>query len=197
MVLTVTFGARLVAAQGQLNVHQLMVTVVGCNIAWGVIDAVFFVFGNQFHRSQRARFYRALKTARNEAEALAAIEEEYDLEDEPLASRFEDRARLYQSMLAVSAHAAPARARLRMRDFSSALVVFVLVSAAALPGLIPFLLFEDSDLVLHLSNLVMILLLFVVGYWWGHYTDTRPWRVGLIVMLLGLSLVLVAIALGG
>src|SRR5882724_2018491 len=76
MVLTVTFGARLVAAQGQLNVHQLMVTVVGCNIAWGVIDAVFFVFGNLFHRSQRARFYRALKTARNEAEALAAIEEE-------------------------------------------------------------------------------------------------------------------------
>jgi hypothetical protein len=48
-----------------------------------------------------------------------------------------------------------------------------------------------------LSSLVLILLLFLVGYWWGHYTDGRPWRLGLTVMLLGISMVLVAVALGG
>ena len=54
-----------------------------------------------------------------------------------------------------------------------------------------------AELALRVSNLVLILLLFVVGYWWAHYTDARPWRVGLSVMLLGLGMVLVAVALGG
>ena len=74
--------------------------VVGCNIAWGVIDAVLLVLGNLFYRRQRARFFRELRSARSEAAALAAIQEEFGLEEEPLAVPPEDRARLYQSILA-------------------------------------------------------------------------------------------------
>ena len=197
MVLTFTIGARLLAASEGIDTTELVVGAVGCNIAWGVIDAVLFVLASLFYRSQRARFYRALRGARNEAEALAIVQEEFALADEPLAILPEDRTRLYQSILALSARAAPARARLKRRDFSAALVVFVLVSATAAPGVIPFLLLEDSDLALRLSNFVLVLLLFVAGYWWAHYTDARPWRVGLTVMLLGLSMVLIAVALGG
>lgn len=196
MVLTFTVGAGLLTAN-ELDTNELVVAAIGCNIAWGVIDAVLFVLGNLFYRSQRARFYRALRGARNESEALAAVQEEFGLENEPLAILPEDRARLYESILTLSAHAAPARARLLRRDFSSALVVFALVSVTALPGVIPFLLLEDSYLALRLSNLVLILLLFLVGYWWGHYTDARPWRVGATVMVLGISMVFVAVALGG
>jgi VIT1/CCC1 family predicted Fe2+/Mn2+ transporter len=143
------------------------------------------------------RFYRSLKSARNEAEALAAVQDEFGLEDEPLAILPEDRARLYQAILTLSAHAAPARARLMRRDFSSAVAVVLLVSATALPGVIPFLLLKDSDLALRLSNTVLILLLFLGGYRWGYYTDVRPWRVGLAVMFLGVAMVLVSVALGG
>ncbi|HUL08220.1 MAG TPA: VIT1/CCC1 transporter family protein [Candidatus Acidoferrum sp.] len=82
------------------------------------------------------------------------------------------------------------------QDFSAALVAFLLVSAAALPGVIPFLLLSDSNLALRVSNTVLILLLFF-GYGWGHYTDARPWRVGLTVMVLGIAMVLIAVVLGG
>ena len=197
MVLSFTVGARLLAAEGGFDTTELVVGAVGCNVAWGAIDAVLFVLGTLFHRSRRARFYRALRSARNEAEAISIVQDEFGLEDEPIAIRDEDRTRLYVSILALSAHAAPARARLLRRDFATALVVFVLVSLTALPGIIPFLLLSDSDLALRVSNSVLILLLFLVGYWWAHYTDSRPWRVGLTVMLLGLSMVLVAVALGG
>jgi VIT1/CCC1 family predicted Fe2+/Mn2+ transporter len=197
MVLSFTVGARLLATEEGFDTTELVVGAVGCNIAWGVIDGVLFVLGNLFHRSQRARFYRSLRSAPNEAEALAAVREEFGLEDEPLAIRPEDRARLYEAILTLSAHAAPARARLLRRDFSSALTVFLLVSTAALPGVIPFLLLEDSDLALRVSNAVLILLLFLGGYRWGYYTDARPWRVGLTVMFLGVAMVLVAVALGG
>jgi len=197
MALTVTLGARLAAASDPLNVHQLVVTIAGCNIAWGVIDAVFFVLGGLFHRSQRARFYRTLKSSSSEVEALAALEEEFGLEDEPLAVGVEDRATLYRAMLAITTRAAPSRAHLQPRDFLSAFAVFLLVSAAALPAVLPFLLIEDPDLALHVSNALQVLLLFLAGYWWGRYTDASPWRVGLTVMLMGVAMVSVAVALGG
>ena len=107
-------------------------------------------------------------SARDETDALAALEAEFALEDEPLEFRPDDRARLYKSLLALSAHATPARPRLRPRDFVAAFIVFVLVSATALPGAIPLLLFQDSNLALHVSNWLLILLLFFAGYWWGH-----------------------------
>ena len=197
MVLSFTVGARLLSGEERFDTTELVVGAVGCNIAWGVIDAVLFVLGSLFYRSQRARFYRALRNSRNEAEALALIQDEFGLEDEPLAIPPENRARLYEAIRTLSVQAAPARARLLRRDFSAALVVFLLVSATAVPGVIPFLLLDDSDLALRVSNTVLVLLLFLGGYRWGYYTDARPWRVGLAVMVLGLSMVLVAVALGG
>ena len=197
MALTITAGARLFAEDGQFDPHRLVVATVGCNVAWGVIDAVLFVLGGLFYRSRRARFHRALLNVRNEADALAVLEEEFDLEDEPLEFRAEDRERLYEALLALGAHAKLANPRLRRRDVLGALFIVALVSAAALPGAVPLLLFTDPGLALHVSNWLLITLLFFVGYSWGHYTDVRPWRAGIIVMLLGVCMVLIAIALGG
>jgi VIT family len=197
MALTFTLGARLFTAMRQLEAHELVVAIIGCNVAWGVIDATLFVLNSLFYRSRHARFFRALKTVRSEVEALAAVEEEFGLEEEPLTVQPEDRARLYQSFLALSTRATPARVALRRQDFVSAFIVFALVSATAVPGVIPLLLLANSNFALHVSNWVLILLLFVVGYWWGRYTDAPPWRVGLTAMLLGMFMVSVAVALGG
>jgi VIT family len=197
MALTFTLGARLLTADGQLEAHDLVVAIIGCNIAWGVIDATLFVLDSLFYRSRHARFFRGLKHIPSETEALAAVQEEFGLEDEPLAVQPEDRDRLYRSLLALSARATPARKGLRRQDFVSAFIVFALVSATAVPGVIPLLLLGDANFALHVSNWVLILLLFVVGYWWGRYTDAPPWRVGLTAMLIGVFMVFVAVALGG
>jgi hypothetical protein len=87
MVLTITVGAEILSASDELDTHKLVAAAVGCNIAWGVIDAVLFVLGSMFYRSQRARFFRGLRSARSETEALAAIQEEFGLEDERSLSR--------------------------------------------------------------------------------------------------------------
>lgn len=196
MVLIITIGARLIP-NGALDSRGLIIAAVGCNIAWGVIDAVLFLLGTLFWRSERARFFRAFKRIHSEAEALEAIQEEFGLEDEPLAVLPEDRARLHHAIIAIASHAPAAQAKLKRRDFEAAFVVFALVSATALPAVIPFMVLGNSFLALRLSNTVLLLLLFIVGYWWGHYTDAKPWIVGSVVLLLGLSMVLVAVALGG
>ena len=197
MVLTFTVGARLLTGEDGLDTHQLIVGAIGCNVAWGVIDGTLFALDSLFKRSRRARFYRGLKSAGSGPQALAALREEFGLEDEPLTIQQEDRLRLYQSMLVLSDHAQLARVGLRARDFVSACVIVVLVSATALPGVVPLLLIKDPNQALRVSNFVLIGLLFIVGYWWAQYTDARPWSVGATITLLGLSLVLVAVLLGG
>jgi VIT family protein len=197
MVLTFTVGARLIPEAEELDARELVVAALGCNIAWGVIDGVLFVLGALYHRSRRARFYRALKRAGSEAEALAVVQEEFGLEDEPLAIDPADRARLHQAIVALAANAASGKVRLYGRDFMAAFVVFLLVAASAVPGIAPFLLIEDSNLALRVSNAVLLLLLFLAGYAWARYTDATPWRVGLTVAILGLAMVLMAIPLGG
>jgi len=197
MVLTFTVGARVLTTEDELNATELVWAAVGCNIAWGVIDAVLFVFGTLFYRSQRAQFFRRLRMTGDEAAAIAVISEEFGLEDQPLTANPDDRDRLYRSILAFAANARPARVRITRADVISAVAVFLLVSATAVPAVIPFLLVDDGYLALRLSNLALVVLLFVAGYWWAHYTDMTPWRCGLSVMLLGVVMVAIAIALGG
>ena len=197
MVLTVTVGARLLTTPEALDGREIVVAAVGCNIAWGIIDAVLFVLGTLYQRSQRTRLVRAVRNAASEAEALAVIRRDFDVADAPVAVSPEDRARFHRLVLAVAAQAPPGRPRLRRADIAAALVVFLLVSATALPGVVPFLVIADADVALRVSNLVLLLLLFAAGYVWARRTDASPWRVGLTVTLLGVLMVGVAIALGG
>jgi hypothetical protein len=195
MVLTFTMGARLLT--DELTARELVIAALGCNIAWGIIDAVLFLLGTLYYRSQRLRLFRTLREARSDTEALKTIEEAFGLEDRPFVVRPADRGQFYQSILLLTAQAVPARVALTPQDYVNAFVIFVLVSATAVPGVIPFFVFKDVHVALRISNFVLILLLFIVGYRWAQYTDAVPWQVGLGVTLLGVSMVCVAIALGG
>jgi hypothetical protein len=39
-------GARIVTAKDELDAHQLIAAAIGCNVAWGVIDATLYVLGS-------------------------------------------------------------------------------------------------------------------------------------------------------
>jgi hypothetical protein len=54
MVLTITIGASLITTPDQLDTHGLIVAAAGCNLAWGVIDAVLFLLDTLFYRSFNA-----------------------------------------------------------------------------------------------------------------------------------------------
>jgi VIT1/CCC1 family predicted Fe2+/Mn2+ transporter len=62
---------------------------------------------------------------------------------------------------------------------------------------IPFLLFDDVQRALVMSNSVAIVMLFAAGFSLARYGGLRPWATGLSMVVLGLGLVGIAIALGG
>jgi hypothetical protein len=196
MALTVTLGARLLSQRPDIDPAELIVGMIGCNLAWGIIDAVLYLLGSVFSRNRRVQFVRRLRTTRSEAEALQAIREEFGLEDEPPLSDA-DRVTFHRVVLDIMRHAGTERARLRRRDLQAALVIAGLVSLTALPGVLPFLFVADSYLALRIANFIQIVLLFWVGYRWAEHTGANPWRAGLVVVSLGVSMVLISVFLGG
>jgi len=196
MALTVTLGARLLTQRSEVDARELVVAMVGCNIAWGIIDAVLYLIGAKFSRNRRIRFAQKLRTAKRESEAMAAIREEFSLEDEPAVNE-QDRAAFHRVVLDILRRADTKRARLRGQDLKAAGVIVVLVSLAALPGVLPFLILGDSYLALRLANLLQIALLFGVGFHWAQYTGASPWHAGFLIVALSVVLVTVSVLLGG
>ncbi len=173
-----------------------MFAAVGCNIAWGIIDAVFYIMSNIFVRGRRGRLIRAVSAAPDEAVALATIRRELDPDLQSVA-RPEDREQLYRSIHALLANGKPGRTGVTRDDLVGAIIVFCLVLATTLPAVVPFLVIGDPWLALRVSNLLLIGLLFIVGFHWAQYINANPWMAGLVLTGLGLALVAVALVLGG
>jgi len=87
--------------------------------------------------------------------------------------------------------------RLTAADAWSSLAVFWLVFVTTLPAALPFIVIHDPGIAMRVSNAILIGMLFQTGWRWAGYTGGSGWRAALSMVLLGVSLVLVAIALGG
>ena len=60
MTLTFTLGADLVVSEGPDAVHEMIVGIIGCNIAWGIIDGLLYVFNSMYGRGAVYRVVRML-----------------------------------------------------------------------------------------------------------------------------------------
>ena len=196
MAFTMTAGARLLFNAQEFSAVELAIGLLGCNVAWGIIDAAFYLLGSLFNRNHRALFVRKLQVVADEREALTLIEDEFDLSDEPPLSA-KGRADLHRALLKALQHAGTDRARLRREDFVAAGLIAALVSVTALPGLAALAVVSDGLGALRIANFVQLGLLFLVGYSWARYSGTNPWHAGSVITVVGVLLILVAVALGG
>jgi len=91
----------------------------------------------------------------------------------------------------------PVSPRLRKTDWLGAFGVFLLVFLSTFPVVFPFLFINDAKLALRVSNIVAIIMLFLVGFRFGQYAGHHPWRMGISMVILGGVLVGITISLGG
>jgi hypothetical protein len=196
MAFTLTAGARFVYDRASFDALELVVGLVGCNVAWGVIDGAFYLIGSAFNRGRRAQFIRRLQATADQGRAIEFIREEFSLEGEP-AMRAEDRARFHETLLAMFRHASTARSHLRGADYAAAATIVILVTLTALPAAIPLLAMKDGNMALKVANYLQIGLLFGIGCAWTRYSGGRPWVAGGLIAGICTVLVLVAVALGG
>jgi hypothetical protein len=196
MTLTFTLGAGLmIEDEGRAGARELLIAVIGCNIAWGIIDAAQYVVGQLFDRGRLRRLGRAIR-AMSPDSAVTLIAGELDELLGEVTSEV-DRSALYRT-IADNVRSRPAIANyVSKEDLMGGFTSFWLVVISSLPAALPFMFLDDARLALRLSNGILLALLFVVGYSWARQTLSNPWVVGLGFLIGGGVLVAAAIALGG
>jgi hypothetical protein len=195
LIMALTFTGTLSAATaGRDDVRTLLIGMLGCNIAWGLVDAVMFLMSTLAERGHNLMTLRAVHAAPTADAAHQVISDALS----PVLARHlsqEQLETLRQGLLRMQN--LPPAPRLSRTDWLGALGVFLLVFVSTLPLVIPFLLFSDVYFALRMSNLLAIVLLFVNGYLLAKYSGYRPFHTGLTMVLLGIVLVAITFALGG
>jgi len=192
MVLTVTCSFS-VGGGGRTEVHQMLIGTLGCNIAWGVIDAVlywlacFHVHGEKIIALQAVREVNPDEAYRVIGDALPPLIASVMTPTEFEAVR--QRLRRLPDP--------PQTTRITKHEWLAGLGVFLLVVVSVLPVALPFLFVHDPKHALRISNSIAVLLLFLTGYKYGHVTRYRPLWSGLIMIAIGVAMVGMTIALGG
>jgi hypothetical protein len=194
LIMALTFTGTLSAATaGREEVRTLLAGMIGCNIAWGLVDAMMFLMTALTERGHGLLTLRAVRGAATAADAHRAIRSAMPpiLADLMTGAQLEP---LRQGLLGM--RSVPAKG-LGREDWLGALAVFLLVFLSTFPLVIPFLVFQDVQVALRVSNVIALAMLFMTGYWLARHAGYPPWRTGFRIMLLGVVLVAITIALGG
>ncbi len=194
MALGITGAVRLGSAEA--SSWQLFVDVLGCNVAWGVVDGVMFVMLALFERGRKARIIRSVLSTPNDDGAIERIHLELGERLEPLTTP-DERRQIYQWVLNLVKRTRREEPRIQREDILGGIAVGSLILMMTLPILVPFLLFSNPMVAVRLSNLITLALLFWLGVWWAAAVGAPPVRTSLMVTSVGLALVLLTIALGG
>jgi hypothetical protein len=193
MVLTFT-GTLSAATAGHAELREMLYGAVGCNLAWGIVDAVMYVMSNLVNRGRGLILMRALRATRDPAEARAIISEAMNPYVASLArpSVFDN---VREDLLKAPEPAT--HPPMTADDVRGAVGVFLLVFLSTFPVVIPFLVIGDPVRALRASNTVAVAMLCAGGYSLGRYSGMRPWLVALAMAALGAVLVAITIVLGG
>lgn len=198
MTLTFTLGAgMMLQEEGREGARQMLIATAGCNLAWGVIDGVFYVLGQLFERGRLRRVALAMKQAPSDTEARELVAGELDETLTPVTDESERQGLYWSIVRRVRSAEIPVHAKVTREDLLGGLASGWLVFACSFPAALPFLFIDDPQLALRVSNGLLLALLFFVGYRAARLTMAKPWLAGTVFLLAGLALVVAAIALGG
>jgi len=193
MVLTIT-GTISVSSAGEQDVRGLLWAALGCNLAWGIVDAIMnamTVFVDRRHDVvQISNIVRADQPAssreiiRDNISRLLS-----ELMDHDEIDRLGDRLKALPEPTT--------KYPLTVKDLLVAGQIFLLVFLSTLPVAVPFILIDDVGVAMRVSNAVALILLFAGGYSLARYAGLRPIITALVYTAIGIILVSLTIALGG
>jgi VIT1/CCC1 family predicted Fe2+/Mn2+ transporter len=193
MVLTFT-GSLSVAEAGRTEIRTMLLGALGCNLAWGLIDGVFYLMGCVEDMARKIMIWDTVRKGTDPQEAYRAIAGTLP---PALASTLQP-AELEAMRLKLKSLPEPSsRPLLRKHDWLGAAAVFLLVFLSTFPAVIPFMVMKDIKLAMRFSNGIAIVLLFLTGMAFGRRIGRHPVRIGIAAVILGAALVSLTIALGG
>ena len=194
LFMALTFVGAVSAATGGHDAGRVMFyTALGCNLAWGLADAVMFLVRTLTHRARRRALAIAIRSQAAPAEGVRMLREELEGVMRTLVADAELRA--VRARLA-ALPALPEQPHLGGADYRAAFAIFVLVVLGTFPVALPFLLF-DTRTALIASRILTLVILFACGLALGKHAGGGGWKSGAGMTIVGVGLTAAIIALGG
>lgn len=196
LFMALTFvGAVSVADSGRTEIRTMFIAALGCNLAWGLVDAVMYLVRTLTDRGRLVTLVRSVRAAPDPEAGRQLIAAEVPLAAAPLLQAAELEA--MRQRIVDSSYPAPERPSLQGKDFAAALAIFLLVVVATFPVVLPFVFFQDVATAKSVSRYIALAMLFLGGLALGRYAGYGSWKTGLMMVGLGTVLVLAINALGG
>jgi hypothetical protein len=193
MVLTST-GTLSVITAGRAEVKTMILGALGCNLAWGIIDAGLYLMGSL---GERRRNLLKLRAVRQTSDPDAGRRTLADALPAPIVAVLSRDEMESMRQRLVKLPDSPRRPGLTKDEMLGALGICLLVFFSTIPVVIPFLFIDELRPALRVSNAIAIAMLFVCGYVFARSTGFHPWLTGLVMVAVGAVMVGIAIALGG
>jgi hypothetical protein len=195
LIMVLTFTGSLSVAEAHRNeVRTMLIGALGCNLAWGIIDGVFYLMGCLAEKGRNLVTYRTVRKSEDAEEAQRLIAEAMP----PVLARVIAPAELRMLYERFQKLPEPSdRVQLSGRDWRGALGTFLLVFLSTFPVTVPFIFMHSTLTAMRVSNAIAIVMLFFTGAAYGRYVGRAPWIFGVSMVALGCVLVALTIALGG
>ena len=195
VIMTLTFTCTLaVETADRLQVRTMLIGALGCNLAWGIIDAGVYLITRISTESRKVAAVRAIREAADGRAARQILANSFNpalasaLSNEQLESMRQNLRQMPEPLQ---------RLKLTKRDWLGAGGLCLLCFVSTLPVALPFIFVSDARLALRISNAVAVALLALCGYAFGYRSGIPPWVTALVMVAFGAAMVGVAIALGG
>jgi hypothetical protein len=192
MAISVTAAFEITVGK-DIDTRELMIAALGCNLAWGLIDGVMYLFSQQFERYRNHRTALQLRGTASEEEFRSIVR---DAAPPVLGQALtpDTFARVRQAAAGYSATRAsfwPAR------EFGVAGVICLIVFASTFPLVVPFMFMDNAWLAMRASHAVAIAMLFALGWSLGRWSGASPLGAGVVFAAVGSVLAVSCVALGG
>lgn len=194
LIMVLTFTCTISAEEaGHSEIHSLLVGAIGCNLAWGLVDAVMYLMTSLTERGHSLAMLKSVRNAATPDEAKRVIVEALP----PMLASLLSPQEFEELRVKLSQYPEPPPIRVNRNDVLASLGIFLLVFLSTFPVVLPFLFMSDPRHALRVSNGIAIGMLFLVGFALGRYAGGKAWRTGIVMVLLSFLLVGITIALGG
>jgi hypothetical protein len=193
MILTFTCTFSIVNS-GNTSVIDMLTGAIGSTMAWGLIDAVIYLFMTLIAKEHNLTFMNFVRKSKDKDRVRQVIVDVLPdvLKDLMQPSEIENlRGKILELPEPYKIY------RLKLNDYRSAFGIFLLVISATIPISIPFIILKDVQTALRISNIIAILMMFLCGRALGKYVGRDRNIFGILTSLVGIILVSITIALGG
>lgn len=194
LLMAKTFTGTISVAMAGQEAKRMMIAALGCNLAWGLADAVMYLLRTLIERTRNRTHRTTPCGAADAATGQALIAEALP----PRRAAVVGTDELESLRRRVVEHASMRlQPRLGWDDFKGAVGVFLLLVFSTFPLVVPFLLLDQTALAIRVSNLVVLGVLFIAGWVLARYAGAKPWQGAIALAVTGAVLITAIIALGG